>query len=70
MQPKRRTGEALPSLVAGPRLWQSLATSSTEPIMKFMILVRSNPDLEARILATSDAAMQARMAEIRPIREA
>ena len=32
--------------------------------MKFTILVKSNPDLEARIDATSDAEMQSQMAEI------
>jgi hypothetical protein len=32
--------------------------------MKFMILVRSNPDLEARIAATSDAEMKSQMAEM------
>jgi len=32
--------------------------------MKFMILVKSNPDLEARIAATPDARMQAQMAQM------
>jgi len=32
--------------------------------MKFMILVKSTPDLEARIAATSDAEMQSQMAEM------
>ena len=32
--------------------------------MKFMILVKSNPELEARIAATSDADMKAQMAEM------
>ena len=32
--------------------------------MKFMILVKSNPDLEARLYAMSDAQMKASMAEM------
>lgn len=32
--------------------------------MKFMILVKSNPEIEARLAATSDAEMRAQMAEM------
>jgi hypothetical protein len=32
--------------------------------MKFMIFVKANPDLEARVAATSDADMKAQMAEM------
>ncbi len=35
-----------------------------ELCMKFMILVKSNPDLEARLYAMSDAQMKASMAEM------
>ena len=38
--------------------------------MKFMILVKSNPELEARIAATSDADMKAQMAEMEKFNDA
>ena len=38
--------------------------------MKFMILVKSNPEMEARIAATSDADMQAQMAEMETFNDA
>ena len=42
--------------------WQTDATSTPEPNMKFMILVKSNPDLEARLAAMSDSQMKEQMA--------
>lgn len=41
-----------------------------EANMKFMILVKSNPEMEARIAATSDADMQAQMAEMETFNDA
>ena len=38
--------------------------------MKFMILVKSNPDLEARLAALSDAQMEGQMAEMEIFNEA
>ena len=42
--------------------WQTDATSTPEPNMKFMILVKSNPDLEARLAVMSDSQMKEQMA--------
>jgi len=42
--------------------WQTDATSTPEPNMKFMILVKSKPDLEARLAAMSDSQMKEQMA--------
>jgi len=42
--------------------WQTDAPSTPEPNMKFMILVKSNPDLEARLAAMSDSQMKEQMA--------
>ena len=38
--------------------------------MKFMILVKSNPEIEARIAATSDADLRAQMAEMEKFNDA
>ena len=38
--------------------------------MKFMILVKSNPDIEARLAATSDAQMKDQMAAMEVFNEA
>ena len=37
--------------------------------MKFMILVKSNPDIEARLAATSDAQMKDQMAAMEVFNE-
>jgi hypothetical protein len=44
------------------RHWQTDATSTSELKMKFMILVKSNPELEAVLAATSDTQMKAQRA--------
>ena len=39
-------------------------TSTAKPNMKFMILVKSSPDIEARLAATSASVMKKQMAEM------
>jgi hypothetical protein len=51
--------------------WQTDAPKTAEVnIMKFMILVKANPEIEGLLAETSDAQMQAQMAEMETFNEA